>query len=157
MVTQIEGKLNATGMRIALVASRFNQLIVGALLHGAIDTLRQHGASDADITEIRVPGAWELPLAVQQAARSKRYDAIVALGTVIRGATAHYDIIVNTVSSRLAATAIETNTPVTLGVLTVDTVEQAIERAGTKLGNKGAEAALAAIEMVSLARQLDKT
>ncbi|MCA9621960.1 MAG: 6,7-dimethyl-8-ribityllumazine synthase [Myxococcales bacterium] len=151
----VEGSLQiAKGTRFAIVASRFNNFIVDRLVEGAVDTLVRHGAEDALITLVRVPGSWELPLITSKLAKSSDYDAIVAVGCLIRGATAHFDYISAEVSKGLAATSMDTGVPVVFGVLTTDTIEQAVERAGTKAGNKGAEAAMAAIELVSLYAQL---
>lgn len=154
-LTTIEGDLNARDMRITLVAARFNEFIVESLIKGAVHCLRQHGANDSAIELIRVPGAYELPLAVEKVAASRRGDGIIALGAVIRGATPHFDYVSGECMSGVAAAARQHGVPVGMGVLTTDTIEQAIERAGTKAGNKGEEAALAVIEMISLLRQLD--
>jgi 6,7-dimethyl-8-ribityllumazine synthase len=145
-----EGSLVAQGLRFGIVLSRFNDLIGNRLLDGALDTLRRHGAEDGGITVARVPGAFEIPLAAQRMAKSGRYDAVITLGAVIRGATAHFDYVAGPLASSLAAVALETGVPVLFGVLTTDTIEQAIERAGTKAGNKGADVAAAAIEMANL-------
>ena len=150
--TLIEGKLVAGDARFALVAARFNDFIVDALVRGAEDTLLRHGAGSDQLTLIRAPGAFELPLVVQQAARSGRFDAVIALGAVIRGATPHFDHVAGLCAKGLAQVALDSALPVAFGVLTVDNLEQAIERAGTKAGNKGAEAALSALEMVNLLR-----
>jgi len=149
-----EGQLIIRDARFCVLAARFNERIVDKLVDGAVDTLRRHGAVDADIHLVRVPGAFELPLAARRIARHKHYDGIVALGAVIRGATPHFDYVCAECASGLSAISLEFELPVGFGVLTCDTVEQAIERAGAKAGNKGADAALAAIEMVSLLRQL---
>ncbi len=151
----IEGNLTVDGARIALVASRFNSFIVDHLVAGATDTLRRHGVADDAITLVRVPGAFELPLTVRRVANSRRYDAIVALGAVIRGGTPHFDYVAGSCVRGLAEVNLSCDIPVAFGVLTVDTIEQAIERAGTKAGNKGAEAALGALEMISLLRKLE--
>lgn len=151
-----EGRL--TGMpevRFALVAARFNDMIVDRLIEGAADALRRHGVADDQLEVIRVPGAFELPLAVQRVADTGRADAIVALGTVIRGGTDHHQHVAAECTKGIAQAMMVTGVPVANGVLTVDSVEQAIERAGTKAGNKGAEAALSALEMVDLMRQLE--
>ena len=148
----IEGNFEARGLRVAIVAARFNDFIVDALVRGAEDTLLRHGAGADQLTLIRAPGAFELPLVVQQAARSGRFDAVIALGAVIRGATPHFDHVAGLCAKGLAQVALESALPVAFGVLTVDNLEQAIERAGTKAGNKGAEAALSALEMVNLLR-----
>ncbi len=149
----VEGKLVCPdGARFAIVASRFNHFIVDRLVEGAEDALVRHGAEVSHVTIVRVPGAWELPLAASRVAHGKKVDAIIALGAVIRGATPHFDVIVSEVSKGLAQVQMQTSMPVSFGVLTTDTIEQAIERAGTKAGNKGFDAALSAIEMVSLLR-----
>ena len=151
----IEGQLLAPkGARFGIVASRFNNFIVDRLVEGAHDTLVRHGADDDAITRVLVPGSWELPLATAKMAASQRFDAIIALGCLIRGATAHFDYIAAEVSKGLSAVSMDTGVPVSFGVLTTDTIEQAVERAGTKAGNKGAEAAMAAIELVSLYKTL---
>jgi 6,7-dimethyl-8-ribityllumazine synthase len=150
MTVTIEGKLDATGLKVALIASRFNDFIVSRLISGAVDALVRHGASDADITVVRVPGAFELPQAVSSTAKSGKYDAVIALGAVIRGSTPHFDYIAAEVAKGVAQTALQATIPVSFGVLTTDTIEQAIERAGSKAGNKGAEAAMAAIEMANV-------
>lgn len=150
----IEGKLNAGGGNWAIVVSRWNAFITTHLEQGALDVLRRHGADEDAITLIRVPGAFELPIAVQKAATSGAYDGVVALGCVIRGATPHFDYVAGEVAKGVARVAADTGVPVAFGVLTTDTIEQAVERAGTKAGNKGAEAALAAIEMVDVIRQM---
>lgn len=153
----LEGQLIVpAGARFALVASRFNELIVDRLVDGAREGLLRHGAEPSSITLVRVPGAWELSLACQRLARSGRFDAIVALGAVIRGATAHFDYVAGEAARGIAAAAGASGTPVIFGVLTTDTIEQALERAGTKAGNKGFDAALAAIEMVNLSRRLSE-
>lgn len=153
----LEGQLIVpAGARFALVASRFNELIVDRLVDGAREGLLRHGAEPGSITLVRVPGAWELSLACQRLARSGRFDAIVALGAVIRGATAHFDYVAGEAARGIAAAADASGTPVIFGVLTTDTIEQALERAGTKAGNKGFDAALAAIEMVNLSRRLSE-
>jgi 6,7-dimethyl-8-ribityllumazine synthase len=151
----IEGDLAVRDARFVLVVSRFNSFIVESLVAGAIDTLKRHGAADADIHLVRVPGAFELPLVAQRLATAGRYDAVIALGAVIRGGTPHFEYVAGECIKGLATVAAQHNVPVAFGVLTVDTIEQAIERAGTKAGNKGVEAALSAIEMVSLLRRLD--
>jgi 6,7-dimethyl-8-ribityllumazine synthase len=151
----IEGDLVARDTRFVIVASRFNDFIVESLIRGALSCLRRHGASDADIELIRVPGAYEMPLAVDKVGASRRADGIIALGAVIRGGTPHFDYVAGECNRGLAAASTKHGVPVGFGVLTVDTIEQAIERAGTKAGNKGEEAALAVIEMVSLLRRLE--
>jgi 6,7-dimethyl-8-ribityllumazine synthase len=149
-----EGELVARDIRFTIVASRFNDFIVDSLVRAAVSTLRRHGASDADIELVRVPGAFEMPLAVDKIAAARRCDGIIALGAVIRGATPHFDYVAGECTHGIAAAARAHGVPVGMGVLTVDTIEQAIERAGTKAGNKGEEAALAVIEMVNLLRRL---
>ncbi len=153
----VEGNLVVpAGARFAIVASRFNAFIVDHLVDGALDALRRHGAEMNLVTLVRVPGAWEVPLVVQRLARAKKKpDAIVALAAVIRGATPHFDYVAGEVSKGVASASLATGVPVAFGVLTTDTIEQAVERAGTKAGNKGWDAAVSAIEMVSLARSLD--
>ncbi len=154
----IEGNLVAPkGARFTIVASRFNELIVARLCDGAVDTLLRHGAARGSITIVRVPGSWELPLAAKKVADAGKVDAIIAVGALIRGATAHFDYIAGEVSKGLGQIALSSGIPVAFGVLTTDNLEQAIERAGSKAGNKGAEAALAALEMVSLYRELTST
>lgn len=150
-----EGELVLQGARIALLVSRFNGFIVENLLEGALDTLKRHGADERELQIIRVPGAFEMPLVAQRLAASKRFDALVALGAVIRGGTPHFEYVAGECTKGLAAVSLKYDLPVAFGVLTVDTIEQAIERAGTKAGNKGAEAALSAIEMIGLLRNLD--
>jgi 6,7-dimethyl-8-ribityllumazine synthase len=154
MPRTLEGSLDATGARFALVVSRFNDLLTGRLLEGAVDCLTRHGASDGDLTVVKVPGSWELPFVAERIAASGKYDAVVALGVLIRGATPHFDYIAAEAAKGLAQAAMETKVPVAFGVLTTDTLEQAIERAGSKAGNKGWQAAQAAIEMVQLYRAL---
>ena len=154
MTRQIEGGLDASGLKAALVASRFNDFIVSRLISGAIDALVRHGASEGDITIVRVPGAFEIPQAVSAMVRSGQHDIVVALGAVIRGSTPHFDYIAAEVAKGVAQTALQATIPVSFGVLTTDTIEQAIERAGSKAGNKGAEAAMSAIEMANLLKQM---
>jgi len=150
-----EGDLVIRDTRIALLVSRFNSFVVESLLAGALDTLKRHGADERDLQIVRVPGAWEMPLAAQRLAASKRFDAIIALGAVIRGGTPHFEYVAGECTRGLSAVMIQHSIPVAFGVLTVDTIEQAIERAGTKAGNKGGEAALSAIEMITLLRDLE--
>ena len=150
-----EGDLSVRDARFAIVAARFNDFIVESLMKGALHCLRQHGAADADIEIVRVPGAIEIPIVVQKVAESRKFDGVIALGAVIRGGTPHFDYVAGECISGIAAVARDQGIPVGFGVLTVDTIEQAIERAGTKAGNKGEEAALAVIETVNLLRQLD--
>ena len=146
----IEGVLDASGKRFALVASRFNELISRKLIEGAIDCLVRHKVAQDDVAIVWVPGSFEIPLVAKKLALSDKYDAVICLGAVIRGNTAHFDYIAAEVSKGIAAVALETGKPVIFGVLTTDTIDQAIERAGTKSGNKGFDAALSAIEMVDL-------
>ena len=150
----LEGKLLAKGMRVAIVVARFNEFITTKLLGGAEDTLLRHGCEDANITVVWVPGAFEIPFAAKKLAESKKYDAIICLGAVIRGATSHYDYVCAEVSKGVALVNMETGVPCAFGVLTTENIEQAVERAGTKAGNKGSDAAATAIEMVNLAKQL---
>lgn len=154
MAKVIEGKLSAKGMKIGIVASRFNDFICGRLIEGALDALIRSGADEKDVAIYKVPGAFELPLAAKKLAKSARFDAVVCLGAVIRGATPHFEYISAEVTKGIAAVGMETEIPVAFGVLTTDTIEQAIERAGTKSGNKGWDAAITAIEMVDLFRKL---
>ncbi len=153
-IKTIEGALNVQNARFCLVVARFNSFIVESLLEGAVDTLKRHGAAEADMTVVRVPGAFELPLALEKVAAKGEYDAIIALGAVIRGGTPHFEYVASECVKGMAQVNLKHGVPVAFGVLTVDTIEQAIERAGTKAGNKGAEAAMSAIEMVNLLRQL---
>jgi len=146
----IEGNLQAANIKFAIVASRFNDFIVNKLVDGAVDCLKRHGADDAAITLIKVPGAFEIPVIAEKAAQSKKYDAVICLGAVIRGATPHFEFVASEVSKGIAAVSLKYAMPVTFGILTTDSIEQAIERAGTKSGNKGTDAALSAIEMVNL-------
>lgn len=150
-----EGKLVAEGIKAGIVCARFNEFIVSKLLGGCEDTLLRHGVQAEDISVAWVPGAFEIPLIASKMAKSGKYDAVIALGAVIRGNTSHYDYVCSEVSKGIAAVALESGIPVMFGVLTTDTIEQAIERAGTKAGNKGAECAQGAIEMVNLIRALD--
>jgi 6,7-dimethyl-8-ribityllumazine synthase len=154
-IRTVNGDLVARDLRFAIVASRFNEMIVDSLVRGAVDALLRHGASEKQIELVRVPGAFDLPFVVKRVAASKRYDAVVALGAVIRGATPHFDHVAGQCAAGLARVAEETGVPVAFGVLTTETIEQAIERAGTKAGNKGADAALAALELANLLRRLD--
>jgi len=150
-----ECHFSAQGGKFCLVSSRFNSFIVEQLENGAIDALVRHGVSKSDIHLVKAPGAFELPMVVQRIAASKKYDAIIALGAVIRGGTPHFEYVAGECVKGLAQISLQYDVPVSFGVLTVDSIEQAIERAGTKAGNKGAEAALSAIEMVSLFKNLD--
>ena len=149
----LEGKLVANEMKIGIVIARFNEFIGGKLLEGAIDALTRHGVNREDITVAWVPGAFEIPLIAQQMAANKEWDAIICLGAVIRGTTSHYDYVCAEVSKGIAQVSLNANKPVLFGVLTTDTIEQAIERAGTKAGNKGFDCGVSAIEMVQLMRQ----
>ena len=154
-IKTMEGDLNVRDARYAIVASRFNEFIVESLIKASLRCLRQHGAADANIEILRVPGAFELPLVVRKVAESRKFDGIIALGAVIRGGTPHFDYIAGECVSGISAVAREQGVPVGFGVLTVDTIEQAIERAGTKAGNKGEEATRAVIETVNLLRRFD--
>ena len=154
-IRTLNGDLVARDLRFAVVASRFNDMIVDSLIRGAVDALLRHGASEKQIELIRVPGAFDLPFVVRRLAASRRYDAVVALGAVIRGATPHFEHVAGQCAAGLARAADDTGVPVAFGVLTTDTIEQAIERAGTKAGNKGADAALCALELANLLRRLD--
>jgi 6,7-dimethyl-8-ribityllumazine synthase len=150
----IQGDLTAKGLRFGIVAARFNDFITSRLLDGAIDALLRHGAADSDIEVLKVPGSYEIPLAAKMLAKSKKYNAIICLGAVIRGATPHFEYVSAEVSKGVASVSMETGLPVIFGVLTTDTIEQAIERAGTKSGNKGWDAALSAIEMANVMKQM---
>lgn len=152
----IEGNLSAQGRKVCIVASRFNSFIVDQLEAGAIDALVRHGADRANIQVVKAPGAYELPLVVQRVAASKKYAAIIAIGAVIRGGTPHFEYVAGECVKGISSVSLKYDIPVSFGVLTVDTIEQAIERAGTKAGNKGAEAAMSAIEMMSLLDNLSK-
>jgi len=151
-----EGNLVATGLKVGIVVGRFNEFITSKLLGGAQDALKRHGVADEDVDVAWVPGAFEIPLIAQKMASSGKYDAVITLGTVIRGATPHFDYVCNEAAKGVSATALQSGIPVIFGVLTTDSIEQAIERAGTKAGNKGWEAASAAIEMANLCRSLDQ-
>lgn len=150
----IEGKLNANGMRFGIVAGRFNDFITSKLVEGALDCIVRHDGNKDDITLTWVPGSYEIPMIALQMAETKKYDAIITLGAVIRGNTSHYDLVASEVAKGVAQASMETRVPIVFGVLTTDTIEQAIERAGTKAGNKGWESALGAIEMAALTNQL---
>lgn len=154
MPQMIEGQLNATGLNFGVIVSRFNSFISEHLLEGALDALIRHGADDDSITIVRVPGAFEIPLAAQRLAAQGGYDALICLGAVIRGATPHFDYVSAEVTKGIAAVSLAKDLPVAFGILTTDSIEQAIERAGTKAGNKGADAATTAIEMADLFRGL---
>ena len=150
----IEGKLDAKGLKTAIVASRFNDFVTTKLIEGAVDCLSRHGAGRNEITVIRVPGSFELPLAAKKAASSGKYDAVICVGALIRGQTPHFDYIASEVTKGIAQVSLDSGIPVTFGVITADTLEQAVDRAGAKAGNKGFEAALGAVEMADLLRQI---
>ncbi len=150
----VEGYLRAEGIRFGIVASRFNHMLVERLLEGALDCIRRHGGSEENVEVVRVPGSWEIPLVAKRLALRDDIDAVIALGVLIRGATPHFDYIASEVSKGLALVSLETGKPVTFGIVTADTLEQAVERSGTKMGNKGWEAALSAIEMANLMKEL---
>lgn len=154
MANILEGTYQAEGMRMGIVAARFNEFITRKLLEGALDMLRRHGISDEKIDVVWVPGAFEIPLAAKKMADSHKYDAIICVGAVIRGATSHYNYVCSEVAKGVAQAGFSTGVPVIFSVLTTDSIEQAVERAGTKSGNKGANGAMAAMEMVSLLRQI---
>lgn len=151
----IEGELLARDLRFAFVAARFNDFVVEPLIRGAVDTLKRHGATEKQIEIVRVPGAFDIPIVARKLALSRRYDALVALGAVIRGQTPHFDYVAGECASGLSRIALETGVPIAFGVLTTDTMEQAVDRAGGKAGNKGADCAVVAIEMANLLRRLD--
>ena len=154
MPTVIQGSLSSTGLKFGIIASRFNDFVTSRLLSGALDALERTGASDANIVVVKVPGSFEIPLAAQKLARTKQYDALICLGTLIRGETPHFEYICSEVTKGIAAVSLEAGIPVAFGVLTADTVEQAIDRAGLKSGNKGFDAAMSAVEMANLVKQL---
>jgi 6,7-dimethyl-8-ribityllumazine synthase len=151
----IEGDLLARDLRFAFVAARFNDFVVEPLIRGALDALKRHGASEKQIEIVRVPGAFDMPIVVRRLAMSKRYDALITLGAVVRGQTPHFDYVAGECASGIARIALESGVPIAFGVLTTDTMEQAVDRAGGKAGNKGADAALAAVEMANLLRRLE--
>jgi 6,7-dimethyl-8-ribityllumazine synthase len=153
-IKTIEGNFLGQGQKFAIIAARFNDFIVTKLIDGAVDYLSRHGVAPQDITAIRVPGAYEIPLIAQKTAQSQKYAAIICLGTVIRGSTPHFDYVAGEVAKGVAQVGLQSGCPVIFGVLTTDTIEQAIERAGTKSGNKGSQAAADALEMVNLIKQL---
>ncbi len=153
-IKTIEGDLVIKGAKIGIAVARFNSFVVESLLDGAIDTLLRHGASEGDIDVVRAPGAFELPLVIRKMAATKKYDGIIALGAVIRGGTPHFDYVAGECVKGMATVMMQEGIPVAFGVLTVDTIEQAIERAGTKAGNKGGEATLSVIEMINLLRNI---
>ncbi len=154
-IKTIEGALTIENARFCVVAARFNSFVVESLVGGAIDTLKRHGASEDDITLVRLPGAFEMPVLLEKIAAKGEYDAIIALGAVIRGGTPHFEYVAGECVKGMSQVSLKHGVPIAFGVLTVDTIEQAIERAGTKAGNKGAEATLSAIEMVNLLRQIE--
>ena len=156
MVNVIEGQLSAAGLRLAIVAARFNSFIVQHLVEGAIDAVVRHGGNKNDLTLVHVPGSFELPLTCKKLAESGKFDAVIALGAIIRGSTSHYDLVCAEAAKGIANAALSTSVPVSFGVITTDSIEQAIERAGTKAGNKGVDAAMAAIEMAQVLKQIDK-
>ncbi len=150
----IQGELQAKGLKFAIIVSRFNDFITGKLLDGAVDALMRHGAKEEDVDVVKVPGAFEIPLAAKKVAEKGTYNAVICLGTVIRGATPHFDYVAAEVSKGVAAASLDTGVPIAFGVLTTDTIEQAVERAGTKSGNKGFDAAVTAIEMAQVFKKL---
>lgn len=154
MANIIEGNITAEGLRFAIVASRFNEFITSKLLEGALDMLRRHGAAEDAVDVVWVPGAFEIPLAAKKLAASGKYDAVICVGAVIRGATSHYDYVCNEVSKGVAQAGVSTGVPVIFGVVTTENIEQAVERAGTKAGNKGADGAMAAMEMANLLKKI---
>ena len=154
-ITTLEGDFSPNDAQYAIVVGRWNSFVVESLLDGALDALKRHGIKDEQLTVIRAPGAYELPIVCQKLAETERYNAIIALGAVIRGGTPHFDFVAGEAAGGLNSVALTANMPVVFGVLTVDSIEQAIERAGTKAGNKGAEAALVALEMVNLFKQIE--
>ena len=154
MANIIEGNITAEGLRFAIAASRFNEFITSKLLEGALDMLRRHGAAEDAVDVVWVPGAFEIPLAAKKLAASGKYDAVICVGAVIRGATSHYDYVCNEVSKGVAQAGLSTGVPVIFGVVTTENIEQAVERAGTKAGNKGADGAMAAMEMANLLKKI---
>ncbi len=154
MAKIIQGDLSGKGLKLGIVAARFNDFITSRLLDGALDALQRHGVAENDIEVVKVPGSYEIPLAAKMMAQSKKYNAVICLGAVIRGATPHFEYVSAEVSKGVAAVSMETGLPVIFGVLTTDTIEQAIERAGTKSGNKGWDAAMSAIEMANVMKQM---
>ncbi len=150
-----EGKLVADGIKIGIIAARFNEFIVSKLIDGALDGLKRHNVNEEDIELLWTPGAFEIPLTALKVAKTKKYDAIICLGAVIKGSTDHYDFVCNEVTKGIASVSLQTEVPVMFGILTTDNLEQAIERAGTKVGNKGYDCALAAIEMVNLFKEIN--
>lgn len=156
MAKTIEGKLIAKGLRFGIILSRFNSFVSDRLLEGALDALRRSGAEEADCSVVRVPGSFEIPLATKKMAKTGKYDALICLGCVIRGATPHYEYIASEMTKGIAQLTLENEIPIAFGVLITDTIEQAIERAGTKVGNKGFDAAMTAIEMANLLKEIAK-
>ena len=154
MTTYIEGDLQAAGKKFGIIVSRFNSFVSERLLEGALDTLFRSGAEEGAVDVVRVPGAFEIPLMAQKMAQSGSYDAVICLGAVIRGATSHYDLVANEAAKGIAQVGLDSGVPTIFGVLTTDTIEQAIERAGSKAGNKGSESAMTAIEMINLLNQI---
>jgi 6,7-dimethyl-8-ribityllumazine synthase len=154
MPNLFEGKISAEGFRFAIIVSRFNDFIGSKLAEGAIDALKRHGADEKQISVFKVPGAFEIPMTAKKLVKADKYDAVICLGAVIRGATPHFDYVAAEVSKGIAVVSLESNIPVTFGVLTTDNLEQAIERAGSKVGNKGWDAAMAAMEMVNLYKEM---
>ncbi len=150
----INGQLDAKGLKFAIVVGRFNSLITEKLLEGAVDCIVRHNGSEDNITVVRVPGSFEIPLTAKKLAKTGKYDAVICLGAVIRGSTPHFEYVANEVTKGIAQVSLETEVPISYGILTTDTIEQAIERAGTKMGNKGFDAALTAIEMVNVLRSI---
>jgi 6,7-dimethyl-8-ribityllumazine synthase len=154
-IKTIEGDLVLQDANVAILAARFNSFIVDSLVEGAVDTLQRHGLDSRQIKIVKVPGAFEMPIAANRMAQSKQYDAIIAIGAVIRGGTPHFEYVAGECTKGLAQVSLQQDVPIAFGVLTVDTIEQAIERAGTKAGNKGAEAAMSAIEMINVLKNLE--
>jgi 6,7-dimethyl-8-ribityllumazine synthase len=154
MPTTLEGKLDASGLKFGIVVARFNEFITGKLLEGALDCLRRQNANEDEVTVAWVPGSFEIPLAAKKMAASGKYDAVICIGAVIRGGTAHFDFVAGECAKGIAIASMETGVPVIFGVITTETIEQAIERAGTRLPNRGFEAAMTAIEMANVLRQL---
>ncbi|ACO04162.1 MAG TPA: 6,7-dimethyl-8-ribityllumazine synthase [Persephonella sp.] len=153
-MTEINGNLSAEGLNFCIVVGRFNDLITNKLLEGAIDCIVRHGGSEDNITVVRVPGSFEIPLIAKKVAKTGKYDAVICLGAVIRGSTPHFEYVAAEVTKGIALVSLETEIPVSYGILTTDTIEQAVERAGTKMGNKGFDAALSAIEMANLIKEI---
>ncbi len=156
MIKTFEGNLSAKGLKVAIVAGRFNDFITERLLSGAVDTLKRSGANEDDLDVVKVPGSFEMPLAVKALLKSKKYDAIICVGAIIRGSTPHFDFVASEAAKGISKVSQESGVPVAFGVITADNLEQAIERAGTKSGNKGTDAALTAIEMANLLKELSK-